>query len=129
MLYEVITSDRPGSSKRISTHAGINHSAPCSYEQDGSPFIFPISNPPQFLKFSLRKAICPMVTIYSDKTSPRLRYTLKLVFEEVLGISYRHTRDPENFSESPALKINYSDTPLNRITSYNVCYTKLLRAG
>ncbi len=53
-----------------------------------------------------------MVTIYSDKTSPRLRYTLKLVFEEVLGISYRHTRDPENFSESPALKINYSDTPL-----------------
>lgn len=47
--------------------------------------------------------------IYCPKTTPRLEYTLELVFQTLLPFDYQLTRDSAFFQQSPFAKINYSE--------------------
>ncbi|MBN1951636.1 MAG: polysaccharide deacetylase family protein [Bacteroidales bacterium] len=49
-----------------------------------------------------------MLAIYSVSSSPRLRYALKLIFHEVLGVEYREVNHAEDFRNFPGARINYS---------------------
>ena len=49
-----------------------------------------------------------MIIIYSDTISPRLVYTLNVLFKYVLGVDYKLTRDFKYFKRSLLFKINYS---------------------
>src|SRR3569832_955641 len=50
-----------------------------------------------------------MLLIYSASSSPRLLYTLDLIFRDILGIEYSLTQDAENFNKSEQPKILYGD--------------------
>jgi hypothetical protein len=50
-----------------------------------------------------------MILIYSDKLTPRLRYTAKLIFEGILKSPVSLTDDAGEFAKSEGPKINYSD--------------------
>lgn len=49
-----------------------------------------------------------MPLIYTTKSSTRLQYSCKFIFEEILGTSYSLTTDEENFRNYTGDKINYS---------------------
>ena len=49
-----------------------------------------------------------MLLIFSSKSTTRLQYSCKFIFEEVLGTSYSLTTDEENFRSYTGEKINYS---------------------
>jgi hypothetical protein len=49
-----------------------------------------------------------MIAIYTDSITPRLQYTLNLVFKTVLGIDYVLLTDKQTFSASSLPKISYS---------------------
>lgn len=51
--------------------------------------------------------------IYSHKDSPRLSYILRLLLNEVLGLTYSITHDSKQFNEYKGPKINYSGNQLN----------------
>lgn len=53
-----------------------------------------------------------MVLLYSEKLSPRLRYTAKLIFEQLLGLPLRFTQDRDKYLQTHTAKINYSRVPL-----------------
>ena len=48
-------------------------------------------------------------------------------FDELLDIFYRQAGVDGLFTDFPDLAVNYLRANFTRITSYNVCYTKLLR--
>ena len=56
-----------------------------------------------------------MLLIYTPKSTTRLQYICKFIFEEVLGTSYTLTIDEENFNDYDGFKINYSDTFLEGV--------------
>ena len=49
-----------------------------------------------------------MLLIYTTKSTTRLQYSCKFIFEEVLGTSYSLTTDEENFRKYTGDKLNYS---------------------
>ena len=49
-----------------------------------------------------------MLLIYTTKSTTRLQYTCKFIFEEILGTTYSLTTDEENFRNYTGEKINYS---------------------
>ncbi len=53
-----------------------------------------------------------MVYIYCKATTERIKYTVDLIFSEILGISYKITNDIERFNKSSETKINYSKEKL-----------------
>ncbi len=54
-----------------------------------------------------------MLLIYSSKSTNRLQYICKFIFEEVLSTSYTITTDDVNFRLYTGSKINYSDIYFN----------------
>lgn len=54
-----------------------------------------------------------MLLIYSSKSTPRLQYICKFIFEEILGTSYSITTDEENFKLYVGAKINYSNSVIH----------------
>lgn len=54
-----------------------------------------------------------MIVVYSPIQSPRLNYTLNLIFHTILGCKYHLTHDENFFETSNLPKLNYSTTPLN----------------
>jgi len=51
--------------------------------------------------------------IYADRPSPRLRYTLDVLFGALLPCTYRLTHDKQAFSDSELPRINYSAAPID----------------
>ena len=49
-----------------------------------------------------------MLLIYTTKSTTRLQYSCRFIFEEILGTSYSLTTDEENFRNYTGEKINYS---------------------
>ncbi|MGB3073785.1 MAG: polysaccharide deacetylase family protein [Chitinophagales bacterium] len=49
--------------------------------------------------------------IYSPRNSPRLQYTLQLIFKNLLGLSYEFTTDRPRFSAFGGAKLSYAKTP------------------
>ncbi len=56
-----------------------------------------------------------MLLIFSTKSTTRLQYTCKFIFEEVLGTSYSLTTDEENFRSYTDEKINYSYAEFDKV--------------
>ena len=56
-----------------------------------------------------------MLLIYSSKSTTRLQYICKFIFEEVLGTSYSLTTDEENFISYTGEKINYSYAEFDKV--------------
>jgi hypothetical protein len=48
------------------------------------------------------------ILIYSEKSSPRLKYILNIIFKDVYGIDYTLTQSKEEFENSELPKLNYS---------------------
>lgn len=53
-----------------------------------------------------------MLLLYAEKLTPRLRYTARLIFEDLLGLPLRFTTDRETYLQTHSAKINYSRIPL-----------------
>lgn len=49
-----------------------------------------------------------MILIYSPKTSSRLNYILKFIFNDIQGVEFKITQDKSDFLSSDLVKINYS---------------------
>ncbi len=54
-----------------------------------------------------------MIVVYSPIQSPRLNYTLSLIFHTILGCKYQLTHDKIFYETTNLPKLNYSTTPLN----------------
>lgn len=54
-----------------------------------------------------------MIVVYSPIQSPRLNYTLSLIFHTILGCKYQLTHDKSFYETTNLPKLNYSTTPLN----------------
>ncbi|MBU8892757.1 MAG: polysaccharide deacetylase family protein [Bacteroidales bacterium] len=50
-----------------------------------------------------------MVLIYAQKTSSRLDYILRFIFNDIQGVDYKLITDKDEFASSDLAKINYSD--------------------
>lgn len=50
-----------------------------------------------------------MITIYSENKSPRLQYTLEVLFKHCLGLEYKLISNWEKFKEIDLPRINYSE--------------------
>ena len=50
-----------------------------------------------------------MILIYAHKSSPRLQYICKFIFNEQLGVTHSISIDVESFKKHEGPKINYSD--------------------
>lgn len=50
-----------------------------------------------------------MITIYSENKSPRLQYTLEILFKHCLGLEYKLISNWEKFKEIDLPRINYSE--------------------
>jgi hypothetical protein len=53
-----------------------------------------------------------MILVYSDNITPRLKYTLDLIFREVLQAPYLVTDDYKLFLQSNATRVNYTNRPI-----------------
>lgn len=53
-----------------------------------------------------------MILFYVEKTSPRVRYIVRLLLKELLGLDLRFTNDKEEYIQATIPKINYSKEPL-----------------
>lgn len=53
-----------------------------------------------------------MILFYAEKITPRLKYTSRLVLNQLLGLEVRYCVDKEEFLEAKIPKINYSKEPL-----------------
>ena len=60
----------------------------------------------------LNSCIAEMILVYTPELSPRIEYTLRVIFQEVLGVIYRATNDLNVFIGSKDLKLAYSDFPV-----------------
>ncbi len=49
-----------------------------------------------------------MISILVNEITPRIEYTMYLIFDEVMGISHSLTTDPAQFQQSKSPRINYS---------------------
>jgi hypothetical protein len=49
-----------------------------------------------------------MITVLVKEITPRIEYTMNLVFNEVMGVLYSIITDPDEFQNSKGQKINYS---------------------
>ena len=56
-----------------------------------------------------------MLLIFTTKSTTRLQYSCKFIFEEILGTSYSLTTDEENFRNYTGEKINYSYVEFNGV--------------
>ena len=56
-----------------------------------------------------------MLLIFTTKSTTRLQYICKFIFEEVLGTSYSLTTDEENFISYTGEKINYSYAEFDKV--------------
>ncbi len=56
--------------------------------------------------------------IYTEKTSPRLNYTLKLFFKELLGLDYKVCTNLEEFLSFEAEKLCYTKSPIKGVDCY-----------
>ncbi len=54
-----------------------------------------------------------MILIYTHKITPRVLYTMNLVFDSVLGLPYKLTNDKKEFEECNAPKIAYTSSKMN----------------
>lgn len=54
-----------------------------------------------------------MILIYSHKLTPRLKYTFKTIFTDVLQVSVNFTDNADEFENYDGIKINYSNSKLN----------------
>jgi hypothetical protein len=59
-----------------------------------------------------------MALVYSQAVSPRLTYTFKVIFKDILGIDVEFTDNLEEFIGAETLKINYSDTALEDVPQF-----------
>ena len=50
-----------------------------------------------------------MILIYTQKTSPRLVYILKFIFNDIYAVDYKLVHDKAEFASSDLAKINYSN--------------------
>jgi peptidoglycan/xylan/chitin deacetylase (PgdA/CDA1 family) len=50
-----------------------------------------------------------MLLVYTDKSTPRLNYILRLMLDNLAGIAFRVTHSEEEFSSWPGAKLSYSD--------------------
>ncbi len=55
-----------------------------------------------------------MILVFTDIPSPRIEYTLKLIFHDILGSEVRITSDREEYLQSNLPGICYATAPLNR---------------
>jgi len=56
-----------------------------------------------------------MILVYSEKNTSRLKYTLDLIFGEVMAIRYLLTDDFDLFLQSTAIRINYSEKRIEKV--------------
>jgi hypothetical protein len=71
-----------------------------------------------------------MILLYSKFKSSRLKYTLRLLFQDVLKTEYQICYDIEEFEKSSLPKINYSDARLEdaiQILSSNFLFEKSIQ--
>ncbi len=54
-----------------------------------------------------------MVLVYADEKTARLEYTVRLIFQDILGSEVELTTDSSRFLQARVPKINYSSTPLS----------------
>jgi hypothetical protein len=54
-----------------------------------------------------------MILVYCPKISSRLKYTLGLVFETILGVEWEHTSHADVFSGYEGARVNYSHSTLS----------------
>lgn len=50
-----------------------------------------------------------MILVYADEKTPRLEYTVRLIFQQILGSEVEITTDFQRFELARLPKINYSD--------------------
>ncbi|MBS1765029.1 MAG: polysaccharide deacetylase family protein [Bacteroidetes bacterium] len=53
-----------------------------------------------------------MLLVFTQQSSPRLRYILKLFIEELMGIPFKLTHNREDFKSYSGAKLNYSESPI-----------------
>ncbi len=63
--------------------------------------------------------------VYSYKDSPRLRYILNIILNELCGLSYDITTSSQHFTDFDGPGLNYSDKPLKKKSVWIIPY-KLL---
>ncbi len=56
-----------------------------------------------------------MIWLYTPELSPRIEYTFKLIFSEVMDIDYRISTDSETFQNTTRQHINYSLQNINGV--------------
>lgn len=54
-----------------------------------------------------------MILVYSENSSPRVKYSFGFILNEILGIDYELTSDPDVFVKSSLPRINYSTAMIN----------------
>lgn len=59
--------------------------------------------------------------VYAEKFSPRLDYTLNLIFSEILKVTFSITHNIRRFEESKEAKINYSPEKVKSGIQINPC--------
>jgi len=62
-----------------------------------------------FCKFGINQNPIALILIYTHKTSPRLEYIVKFIFNNIHGAEYSITTDKEYFIASDNPKLNYSE--------------------
>ncbi|HCS21948.1 MAG TPA: hypothetical protein DIW47_15570 [Bacteroidetes bacterium] len=66
-----------------------------------------------------------MITIYSENKSPRLQYTLEVLFKRCLGLEYKLITDWDKFKKIDLPRINYSEREHKkslRIVPYGILF-------
>lgn len=67
-----------------------------------------------------------MILVYTDRTSPRLAYSLDLVLHSMLGVAYTLTHQAEKFHVEKGPKIAYCSDPANFENGIIIRATELL---
>jgi hypothetical protein len=55
-----------------------------------------------------------LILIYSPKSSPRLEFILKFIFNDIQGVEFQLTQDINEFESSKLSKLNYSSEKIDR---------------
>lgn len=55
-----------------------------------------------------------MITVYTDKITPRIKYIFSLLFQDVLGVKVEFTSDESIFEDTTVALLNYSKKRVNR---------------
>ena len=62
----------------------------------------------------LKLKLIAIILFYSDSITPRLKYTVNFIFKDILGLEIENTNDREKFINSEGIKINYSESRINK---------------